>query len=192
MLNNIIIIILLLLSGKKKPDTCYRLLNGFLTLHLPVHEQVHVGMCQLISQLHCVFTSPGDGLRLINLVKEKERQTSVWSIEPGPKYWKSGTISTKPLLQTKVCLILPYVLPVVVDCPVNLTLTTTLVLYCQNRSSSPSEEPHWMDLRPIVFIFSLVHSRLLHLLIQVKYRYAVCVKSHGVFTTMEFFLWKLF
>ena len=136
-----------------------------------------------------LLTSPGDGLRLIiNLVKEKERQTSVWSIEPGPKYWKSGTISTKPLFQTNVCLILPYVLPVVVDSPVNLTLTTTLILYRQNRSSSPSEEPHWVDLRPNVFIFSLVHSRLLHLLTQAKYRYAVCVKSHGVFTTMEFFL----
>ena len=104
-----------------------------------------------------LLTSPGDGLRLIIiLVKEKdkegiERQTSVWSIEPGPKYWKSGTISTKPLLQTKVCLILPYVLPVAVDCPVNLTLTTTLILYRQNRSSSPSEEfkePSWVDLSP--------------------------------------------
>jgi len=62
-----------------------------------------------------------------------------------------STISTKPLLQTNICLILPYVLPVVVDCPVNLTLTTTLILYCQKRNSSPSEEfedPSWVDLSP--------------------------------------------
>ena len=114
-----------------------------------------------------LLTSSGDGVILINLVKEKERQTSVWSIELGPKYRKSGTISTKPLLQTNVCLI---VLPVVVDCPVNLTLTTTLILYRQNRNSSPSEEfeePSWVDLSPI--ILSLVHLVMDHLLTQVKY-----------------------
>ena len=40
-----------------------------------------------------------------------ERQTSIQSIEPGPRNCQSSALSTKPLFWTEVCLpILPYVL----------------------------------------------------------------------------------
>ena len=95
------------------------------------------------------------------------------------------SITTKPLLQTNVCLILPYVLPVVVDCPVNLTLTTTRILYCQNQNSSASEEfeePSWVDLSKNVLILRLVHPVMDHLLTQVKYYVcSVCQKSWRVY-----------
>ena len=54
-----------------------------------------------------------------------KRQTSIPSIVPGPNDWESSA----PLPWTKVCLpILSYMLPVIVDHSINITLTDYLNL----------------------------------------------------------------
>ena len=51
----------------------------------------------------------------------------------GTREQKCSTLNTKPLFWTKVYpLILAYILPVIVYSPVNLILTATLMLCCQN------------------------------------------------------------
>jgi len=54
-----------------------------------------------------------------------ERQTSV-PRKPGPGDWESSAPSTKPFLRTNVYLsIFLYVLPVIIDYPVNIPLSIT-------------------------------------------------------------------
>jgi len=71
-----------------------------------------------------------------------ERQTSVPSIEPGPSDWEPSAPSTKPSPGTKACLaVLPYLLPVIVDYSVNITLTDHLNLVPSGAFRGQTEIP---------------------------------------------------